>query len=595
MLRFEDPIFLWLLWVIPVLVVIRLVGWRRRRAKLKKLGDPELLKQLMPGISKYRPTVKFCLLLAALALLIVMVARPQMGSKISHDKRQGIETIICLDISNSMLAQDVAPSRLEKSKMLIENLVDKFSNDKIGLVVFAGDAFVQLPITSDYVSAKMFLQNINPTLIQSQGTNIAQAIDVARKSFTQQENVGRAIIVITDGENHEPGAEEAAEVAKKNGINVYILGIGTSKGAPIPMGDGSYLKDNAGNTVMTALNEGMCKQLAQAGSGKYIHVDNTSDAEEQLNDDLTKLQKGETDTVIYSEYDEQFQAIGIIVILLLILEICLLEIKNPLLRNIKFFGKNPLTVKTPFMSKKVMAILLLMMGVGSIHAQNDRYFIREGNRIFKTQKWVQAETQYRKAIAQNSKNSQAIYNLGCALMMQQKDSMAMQQFGNAAQLETNKLRRAKSYHNMGVIMQNHREYAKAIDCYKMALRNNPQDNETRYNLALCKKLLKDQPQQNQDNKDNKNKDKNNKDKNKDNKNDQNKNKDNKNKDNNDKNQDKKQNQNQNKQQNKQDQEKMSKDNAAQLLNAAVQQEQATKQKLQKAMSQPRRKVYDKNW
>ena len=157
MLRFEDPTFLWLLWLIPVLILVRLVGWRRRKAKLKKLGDPELLKQLMPDISKYRPTVKFVLMLAALALVIVMVARPQMGSKISHDKRNGIETMICLDISNSMLAEDVAPSRLDKSKMLIENLVDNFSNDKIGLIVFAGDAFVQLPITSDYVSAKMFL------------------------------------------------------------------------------------------------------------------------------------------------------------------------------------------------------------------------------------------------------------------------------------------------------------------------------------------------------------------------------------------------------------------------------------------------------
>ena len=215
MLRFEDPAFLWLLWVIPALVLVRLIGWRRRRAKLRKLGDPELLKQLMPHISKYRPTVKFVLMLAALALLIVMVARPQMGSKISNEKRNGIETMICLDISNSMLAEDVAPSRLDKSKMLIENLVDNFSNDKIGLIVFAGDAFVQLPITSDYVSAKMFLQNITPGLIQTQGTNIGQAISLATKSFTQQDNVGRAIIVITDGENHEEGAQEAAQMAYK--------------------------------------------------------------------------------------------------------------------------------------------------------------------------------------------------------------------------------------------------------------------------------------------------------------------------------------------------------------------------------------------
>lgn len=339
MFRFENPIFLWLLWVIPILILVRFIGWRRRKSKLRKLGDPALLRLLMPDVSSVRPTVKFVLATTALAVLIVMLARPQMGSKISHDKRNGIETIIALDISNSMLAQDVAPSRLDKSKLLIEKLVDKFNNDKIGLIVFAGDAFVQLPITSDYVSAKMFLQDITPNLIQSQGTNIGQAIDLASKSFTQQEKVGRAIIVITDGENHEPGAEEAAKAARKKGINVYILGIGNTKGAPIPVGNGDYLKDNSGNTVMTALNEDMCRQLALAGSGKYIHVDNTSDAEETLNDDLTKLQKGQIDAVIYSEYDEQYQAFGLIAILLLIIEVCMLDAKNPLLKKIKIFKK----------------------------------------------------------------------------------------------------------------------------------------------------------------------------------------------------------------------------------------------------------------
>ena len=592
MLRFEDPIFLWLLCILPVLILIRLIGWRRRHAKLKKLGDPELLKQLMPGISKYRPTVKFCLLLSALALLIVMLARPQMGSKISHDKRQGIETIICLDISNSMLAEDVVPSRLDKSKMLVENLVDNFTNDKIGLIVFAGDAFVQLPITSDYVSAKMFLQNITPGLIQTQGTNIADAIDLASKSFTQQNNVGRAIVVITDGENHEPGATEAAAAAKKKGINVFILGIGNTTGAPIPMGDGGYLKDHSGNTVMTALNENMCKELAQAGSGQYIHVDNTSDAEKTLNDDLTKLQKGDTSSVIYSEYDEQFQAVGILVILLLIIEICILEVKNPLLRNVMFFGKAfsmGKAAKSSQLGKTSILLLLLIVNSGLAFAQNDRTFIRQGNKLYRSQKWAQAETQYRKAISKNAKNTQALYNLGCALMMQQKDSMAMVQYQHAAQEETNVQRRSKSYHNMGVIMQNHREYAKAIECYKMALRCNPQDNETRYNLALCKKLLKNQPQKN--NKDNKNnKNKNNKNKNKD---QNNKNKNNEQDKNNKKNNDKDKNkQNQNEERN---QDKMSKDNAEQLLNAAIQQEKATKQKMQKALSQPKSRSYEKNW
>lgn len=224
--------------------------------------------------------------------------------------------------------------------------------------------------------------------------------------------------------------------------------------------------------------------------------------------------------------------------------------------------------------------LLLVSTVAAL-AQNDRTFIRQGNRQYRARKWTAAEVQYRKAIARNANNPQAVYNLGCALMMQQKDSLAMQQFAKSADLQTtNKIRRAKSFHNMGVIMQNHQEFAKAIECYKMALRNNPQDNETRYNLALCKHQLKNQQNQNK-NKNNKDKNKQNK-KNKDQNKDQDKQKNNHNKD-------------KNNQSQKPEQDKMSRDNAEQLLNAAVQQEKATKQKMQKAMSQPRRRQYDKNW
>lgn len=339
MFRFEDPIYLWALLVIPVLLLIRLAGWRRRRSKLRKFGDPELVRQLMPNVSKFRPTVKFWLLLVAWVLLVVMVARPQVGAEVQRDKRNGIEAIICLDISNSMLAQDVAPSRLDKSKLLVESLVDRFTNDKIGLIVFAGDAYVQLPITSDYVSAKMFLQNIDPSLIQTQGTDIAQAINLGLHSFTQADKIGRAIIVITDGEDHEGGAVEAAAEARKKGVNVFILGVGDTKGAPIPTGDGGYMKDRSGQTVMTALNEQMCREVAQAGSGKYIHVDNTGDAQTELNNDLARLQRGESESVIYNAYDEQFQAFGILVILLLVVEVCILEAKNPLLKNIKLFRR----------------------------------------------------------------------------------------------------------------------------------------------------------------------------------------------------------------------------------------------------------------
>ena len=213
----------------------------------------------------------------------------------------------------------------------------------------------------------------------------------------------------------------------------------------------------------------------------------------------------------------------------------------------------------------ILVFALMVLGLAKVGAQNDRNFIRQGNRAYHKQKWAAAETQYRKAISKNQKNAQAVYNLGCALMMQQKDSMAMIQFENASKMETNKMRRARSYHNMGVVMQQHQQYAQAIGCYENALRCNPQDNATRYNLALCKKLLKNQKQnkQNDKNKNNNDKDKNN--------------------------------QNKNNQQNQNNQDKMSKDNAEQLLNAAIQQEKDTKRKMQKAMSQPRRKQYEKNW
>lgn len=340
MFRFESPAYLWLLWSIPVLAIIRFVCYKLRRKKLLRFGEMSLVNRLMPNVSKIRPSVKFWLSVAALALMIVMLARPQMGSKISHEERNGIETIIAMDISNSMLAEDVVPSRLQKSKMLVENLVDHFTNDKIGLVVFAGDAFVQLPITTDYVSAKMFLQDINPSLIQTQGTDIARAISLSMNSFTQQKGLGKAIILITDGEDHEGGALEAAKEAKKKGINVFILGVGSSNGAPIPLGNGDYMRDNAGNTVMTTLNEQMCRDVAKAGSGTYIHVDNTSDAQEKLNDELSRLQKGETDNVVYSEYNEQFQAFALLALILLIIEACTLEAQNSLLRKVRLFRKN---------------------------------------------------------------------------------------------------------------------------------------------------------------------------------------------------------------------------------------------------------------
>ena len=560
MFRFEDPIYLWLLVLIPVLALVRFISYRNQKRKLRKFGDPKLLKELMPDVSRFRPSIKFWILLAALALLILMLARPQMGTKISQEKRTGIETIIALDISNSMLAEDIVPSRLDRSKMMVENLVDHFTNDKIGLIVFAGDAFVQLPITSDYVSAKMFLSSIDPSMMATQGTDIAAAINMGMNSFTQEEGIGKAIIVITDGEDHEGGALEAAEAAKKKGMRVYVLGVGSSKGAPIPIpGTGDYMKDNTGNTVMSALNEDMCKQVAAAGGGVYIHVENNSAAQQQLDNELDKLSKKETSTTVYSDYDEQFQAFGILALLLLIIEICILDRRNPLMKNLSLFGK-----------RKVTTTILLLMVVMSGMAQTDRQYVRQGNKQYRAGDFANAEVSYRKAIEKNPKNPQAVFNLGNALMAQKKDSAAVVQFENASKLETNPLRKAKAFHNMGVVCQSHKMYGEAIEAYKNALRLNPEDNETRYNLVLCKHQKNKQDQNQQQDQQQKKQDQ------KDEKKDQDK-------------------QEQNKDKQKEQKPQMSKDNAEQLLNAAMQQEKQTQDRLKKAQQQPQRRQVLKNW
>ena len=561
MFRFEDPIYLYLLVLIPILALVRFISYRNQKKRLRKFGDIQLLKELMPDVSRFRPSVKFWILLGALALLIIMLARPQLGTKINHEKRVGIETIIAMDISNSMRAEDIVPNRLDRSKMMVENLVDHFSNDKIGLIVFAGDAFVQLPITSDHVSAKMFLSSIDPSLIATQGTDLAKAIDMATHSFTQEEGVGKAIVVITDGEDHEGGAVESAKAAKDNGMRVYVLGVGSVNGAPIPIpGTGDFMKDNTGNTVMSALNEDMCKQVAQAGGGAYIHVENNSAAQDQLDNELDKLAKKETTATIYSEFDEQFQAFGLLALLLLIIEICILDRRNPLLKKLSLFGNK----------KKVTTIMLLLVTMTAF-SQNDRQFIRQGNKQFHRGDYPNAEVSYRKAIEKNPKNPQAAFNLGNALMAQKKDSAAIVQFENASRLETNPLRKAQSYHNMGVICQSHKMYGEAIEAYKNALRLNPDDDETRYNLVLCKhqKQKQDQNRQNQQKNDDQKKD--------------------------DKKDQQKQEENKDKKQQEQPKPQMSKENAEQLLNAAIQNEKQTQDKLKKAQQHPQRRNIQKNW
>jgi Ca-activated chloride channel family protein len=293
----------------------------------------------MPAVSKHRPDVKFGIMMLAVALFAVLLARPQFGSKLETVKRQGVEVIIALDVSNSMLAEDVQPSRLEKAKRIISKLVDDMENDKVGMIIFAGDAYTQLPITSDYISAKMFLETISPSLISKQGTAIGAAIDLATRSFTPEEGVGKSIIVITDGENHEGGAEEAAKAAAAKGIQVNVLGVGLPDGAPIPVeGSSDYRRDREGNVVVTRLNEAMCQEIAKDGKGIYVRVDNSNSAQKAIEKEIGKLAKADVETKVYTEFNEQFQSVAWIILVLLFAELLILECKNPMLKGIRLFG-----------------------------------------------------------------------------------------------------------------------------------------------------------------------------------------------------------------------------------------------------------------
>lgn len=341
MFRFEEPAYLYLLLLLPVAVAFYLYSnWARRKA-IRKFGDPELMAQLMPDVSKHRPDVKFALTALALALFSLLLARPQFGSKLETVKRQGIEVMIALDISNSMLAQDVQPSRLEKAKRVVAQLVDKLENDKVGMIVFAGDAFTQLPITSDYISAKMFLESISPALISKQGTAIGAALNLASRSFTPTEGVGRSIILITDGENHEGGAVEAAKAAAEKGAQVSVLGVGLPDGAPIPIeGTNDYRRNSEGNVIVTSLNEAMCQEIAKAGSGLYVRVDNTNNAQKTIIREIGKMAKAEVETQVFTDFDEQFQTIAGIILLILLAEMLILERKNPLFSKFHLFSSN---------------------------------------------------------------------------------------------------------------------------------------------------------------------------------------------------------------------------------------------------------------
>jgi Ca-activated chloride channel family protein len=342
-MQFENIYFFYAFLLIPFFLVVFIIVNHWKKRTMKHYGDFDLVQKLMPDVSKAKHVWKFILFTIAFAFLILGLVNPQIGTKLEESKRKGADIVICLDVSNSMKAEDIQPNRLERSKQAISKLLDKLEGDRIGIVVFGGEAYVQLPITSDYAAAKLFLESINTDMIPTQGTAIGKAVNLAVESFGKDEGKNKAIIVITDGENHEDDAVSAAESAKEKGITVHTIGMGSENGAPIPVyknnvKDG-YRKDKEGNTVVTKLNEPMLEEIAASGDGIYVRASNSDAGLNNVLKALEKLEKKQFESKMFSDYEDRFQPFIIAALLFLIIETFLTERKSKLYKRLNLFGE----------------------------------------------------------------------------------------------------------------------------------------------------------------------------------------------------------------------------------------------------------------
>jgi len=341
MFRLAHPQFLYLLLLIPLLVLLFVYARRRKKKALSTFGDLTLVMRLLPEYSGSREILKFIIWSTAWILIVIGMADPQTGSKLEKIKRKGVDMVFALDVSNSMLAQDITPNRLERAKQAIIHLLGKLENDRVGLVIFAGKAYIQMPLTTDYSATRLFLTNINPGMIPVQGTAIGDAIETSASSFGNTKQ-SKAIIIITDGENHEDNAVEAAASVASKGIRVYSIGIGLPEGAPIPVYSGNtqigYKKDASGMTVITRINEPMLQEIAKAGKGIFVRANNSQSGVQEVFDQINKLEKAEYNEAFFSDYEDRFQFFVLAALLLIFSEILIADRKGRLAGKIKLFN-----------------------------------------------------------------------------------------------------------------------------------------------------------------------------------------------------------------------------------------------------------------
>ncbi len=495
-LPFQYKELLWLLLLLPIIVGTYFYAVAKKRKAFKKIGDDALVKELTAHYNTSSFYKKFLLAFLAMALILVSVAN--LRTKIGAEKinRNGIDVMIAIDVSKSMLAQDIKPNRLDRAKQLLNKLIDKLSNDKVGIVIFAGRAYLQMPLTADHSAAKMYLASATPETIPAQGTVIADALKMCYASFNNKEKKYKAVILISDGEDHDETAIKTAEQMAQEGIVINTVGIGSPQGATIiDEITKEEKKDNDGNTVITKLNEQALSDIAIKGNGNYILYSNTDAAVSALYNQLATLDKREVTDDSLTNYKSWFQYLLAVALLFLIIELFITEIKK---------------VKK---LKPVLGIFFLFVGISSF-AQNANETIKNGNDAYKKKDYETASKKYEEVIQKNENNATAQFNLGNALYKTNKKEDAVNAFEKAQTTLAKPVEKSNALYNKGVVLQNDKKLEECILSYKNALKSNPNNEDARHNLQLA--LKKQQQEKQKQDKDKKDKDKD-KDKNKDDK------------------------------------------------------------------------------
>jgi tetratricopeptide (TPR) repeat protein len=498
MLRFAHPEYLWLLWAVPALALALFIAHRWRKRLLKRFISESLFSQLVPDMSGPKRAGKQTLLLSAMGLLILALANPQVGTRLEEVKRKGIDVFVALDVSLSMKAEDIRPSRLEKAKGDVSSLLRKLKGDRVGLVVFAGEAFVQFPLTADYSAADLFISAVDVDAVPTPGTMIGAAIQKALDSFRKDLPTQKAIIVVSDGENTEGDVSGATQKAREAGVRVYTVGMGTPDGAPIPIYSGGqridYKRDRAGNIVLTKLDETTLQQIATTTGGVYRRATSGGNEIEDIFNELSSLQKTEMGSLQVSGYQDQFHYPLAAAIFLLVIEQILSERKG------KFMSR-----LMRFVPAAERLSVVALMAVSIAHAQTVRSHVNTGNEDYAKKRFPEAETEYKKALEEDPTSRIAQFDLGNAYYKQGRFDEAQRSYNASVVNAPTAIDQAAAYHNIGNALFKAGKIAESLEAYRHALKLNPTDDDTRYNYQLARDRLKQQNQQQQQNKNNQNK------------------------------------------------------------------------------------------